>query len=54
MEPEGSQEPFTGPYPEPDQSIPFSLAKLNLLYYPPTYIFLFLVVPPFVLQALPI
>jgi hypothetical protein len=33
MEPEGSlpcsQEPSTGPYPEPDQSVPSNLSKIQ-------------------------
>jgi hypothetical protein len=51
-----SQEPSTGPYPEPDQSSPYHpILPLQDLskYYPPTYIFVFLVVS-FILPFSPI
>jgi hypothetical protein len=76
MEPNGSlscsQEPSTGPYPEPEQSSSYhSILSLydSFYYYPPIYVFVFLVVffplafspisymqssSPFVLHALPI
>jgi hypothetical protein len=42
-----SQEPSTGPYPEPDRSSPYHFHPISLrsiLIYPPTYVLVFLVV----------
>jgi hypothetical protein len=57
-EPEGSslcsQEPFTGPYPEPDRFSQYHhILSLYKIHFPPIYILVFLVVS-FLLAFLPI
>jgi hypothetical protein len=41
MKPEGAQEPFTGPYPEPDQFSPYQPSYLSNIHFniinPPTF-----------------